>query len=419
MYWVFMVWYIVILILLLFNLFKSVKNKDNKHWITLLSTIIGAILSCILIMSYEFINTQSTYLDGIVVLLFTVLAGLIYGFISLLSIILKLFQKRRLKNKGIIKEKIEKKTKRRRLATPILYIALITICICFVDFLVYEHKEVVEKNRYDTVKKEKIEKMVYYINDKYDAEYTVEDNSFYREYKYDEVEMAPKKHNDFYIGTFDNGEESITVSVNKDNFLSDNAQIKDISYLIRDYYSDIVGIDIEYVVIKNKDGNYEDDLINNTLQFKFNDLITKDNIGEFIDELLNNNDVEMIFYVKDSNNRNDLLEVLIDKLSYLENMDNIQGLSIYLYNSKEELIIQENYIELYGDYLYDEVHLNYYAANMFGFVYVPNSIEFSEEFKEENTFVTIAFSNKKYAQGYKYEDKEVKTIKDWTIYDFK
>lgn len=419
MYWVFMVWYIVILILLLFNLFKSVKNKDNKHWITLLSTIIGAILSCILIMSYEFINTQSTYLDGIVVLLFTVLAGLIYGFISLLSIILKLFQKRRLKNKGIIKEKIEKKTKRRRLATPILYIALITICICFVDFLVYEHKEVVEKNRYDTVKKEKIEKMVNYINDKYDAEYTVEDNSFYREYKYDEVEMAPKKHNDFYIGTFDNGEESITVSVNKDNFLSDNAQIKDISYLIRDYYSDIVGIDIEYVVIKNKDGNYEDDLINNTLQFKFNDLITKDNIGEFIDELLNNNDVEMIFYVKDSNNRNDLLEVLIDKLSYLENMDNIQGLSIYLYNSKEELIIQENYIELYGDYLYDEVHLNYYAANMFGFVYVPNSIEFSEEFKEENTFVTIAFSNKKYAQGYKYEDKEVKTIKDWTIYDFK
>lgn len=419
MYWVFMVWYIVILILLLFNLFKSVKNKDNKHWITLLSTIIGAILSCILIMSYEFINTQSTYLDGIVVLLFTVLAGLIYGFISLLSIILKLFQKRRLKNKGIIKEKIEKKTKRRRLATPILYIALITICICFVDFLVYEHKEVVEKNRYDTVKKEKIEKMVYYINDKYDAEYTVEDNSFYREYKYDEVEMAPKKHNDFYIGTFDNGEESITVSVNKDNFLSDNAQIKDISYLIRDYYSDIVGIDIEYVVIKNKDGNYEDDLINNTLQFKFNDLITKDNIGEFIDELLNNNDVEMIFYVKDSNNRNDLLEVLIDKLSYLENMDNIQGLSIYLYNSKEELIIQENYIELYGDYLYDEVHLNYYAANMFGFIYVPNSIEFSEEFKEENTFVTIAFSNKKYAQGYKYEDKEVKTIKDWTIYDFK
>lgn len=419
MYWVFMVWYIVILILLLFNLFKSVKNKDNKHWITLLSTIIGAILSCILIMSYEFINTQSTYLDGIVVLLFTVLAGLIYGFISLLSIILKLFQKRRLKNKGIIKEKIEKKTKRRRLATPILYIALITICICFVDFLVYEHKEVVEKNRYDTVKKEKIEKMVYYINDKYDAEYTVEDNTFYREYKYDEVEMAPKKHNDFYIGTFDNGEESITVSVNKDNFLSDNAQIKDISYLIRDYYSDIVGIDIEYVVIKNKDGNYEDDLINNTLQFKFNDLITKDNIGEFIDELLNNNDVEMIFYVKDSNNRNDLLEVLIDKLSYLENMDNIQGLSIYLYNSKEELIIQENYIELYGDYLYDEVHLNYYAANMFGFVYVPNSIEFSEEFKEENTFVTIAFSNKKYAQGYKYEDKEVKTIKDWTIYDFK
>lgn len=419
MYWVFMVWYIVILILLLFNLFKSVKNKDNKHWITLLSTIIGAILSCILIMSYEFINTQSTYLDGIVVLLFTVLAGLIYGFISLLSIILKLFQKRRLKNKGIIKEKIEKKTKRRRLATPILYIALITICICFVDFLVYEHKEVVEKNRYDTVKKEKIEKMVNYINDKYDAEYTVEDNSFYREYKYDEVEMAPKKHNDFYIGTFDNGEESITVSVNKDNFLSDNAQIKDISYLIRDYYSDIVGIDIEYVVIKNKDGNYEDDLINNTLQFKFNDLITRDNIGEFIDELLNNNDVEMIFYVKDSNNRNDLLEVLIDKLSYLENMDNIQGLSIYLYNSKEELIIQENYIELYGDYLYDEVHLNYYAANMFGFVYVPNSIEFSEEFKEENTFVTIAFSNKKYAQGYKYEDKEVKTIKDWTIYDFK
>lgn len=419
MYWVFMVWYIVILILLLFNLFKSVKNKDNKHWITLLSTIIGAILSCILIMSYEFINTQSTYLDGIVVLLFTVLAGLIYGFISLLSIILKLFQKRRLKNKGIIKEKIEKKTKRRRLATPILYIALITICICFVDFLVYEHKEVVEKNRYDTVKKEKIEKMVNYINDKYDAEYTVEDNSFYREYKYDEVEMAPKKHNDFYIGTFDNGEESITVSVNKDNFLSDNAQIKDISYLIRDYYSDIVGIDIEYVVIKNKDGNYEDDLINNTLQFKFNDLITKDNIGEFIDELLNNNDVEMIFYVKDSNNRNDLLEVLIDKLSYLENMDNIQGLSIYLYNSKEELIIQENYIELYGDYLYDEVHLNYYAANMFGFIYVPNSIEFSEEFKEENTFVTIAFSNKKYAQGYKYEDKEVKTIKDWTIYDFK
>lgn len=419
MYWVFMVWYIVILILLLFNLFKSVKNKDNKHWITLLSTIIGAILSCILIMSYEFINTQSTYLDGIVVLLFTVLAGLIYGFISLLSIILKLFQKRRLKNKGIIKEKIEKKTKRRRLATPILYIALITICICFVDFLVYEHKEVVEKNRYDTVKKEKIEKMVNYINDKYDAEYTVEDNSFYREYKYDEVEMAPKKHNDFYIGTFDNGEESITVSINKDNFLSDNAQIKDISYLIRDYYSDIVGIDIEYVVIKNKDGNYEDDLINNTLQFKFNDLITRDNIGEFIDELLNNNDVEMIFYVKDSNNRNDLLEVLIDKLSYLENMDNIQGLSIYLYNSKEELIIQENYIELYGDYLYDEVHLNYYAANMFGFIYVPNSIEFSEEFDKENTFVTIAFSNKKYAQGYKYEDKEVKTIKDWTIYDFK
>lgn len=421
MYWIFILLYVVFFIIQIFNLFKALKNKDNKHWINLFSTAVASIISCILIVLYQNYYSNSGGIDGydgILVILISVIALLLYFLCLFLSVLLKIIQVRELKQKNVENKKVDKKIKKKMVFKSIFLILVTSVVLCCFEFLFYQYLENMDNKRYDEVKETKLVNMTNYINNKYNLNYTVEDNVFFREYKYSDVEIAEKKHNDFYVGIFDNGEETIAVSENKEGFLSDNAQTEEIGYLIRDYYRDIISPDVDYVEIKNSDGFCKDDLINEVLQFKFNEIITKENIENFIDELLKN-DVEMIFYVKDREDREALLTNLIDKLSYLEEKKNIKGLSIYLYDSNEDLIVEKENILTRGDYRYDEIHLSYYSSHMFGFVFVPNSIEFSDDFDRENEFVTIAFSNQKYDKAEDYKDKDIKLIKDWTIYNFK
>lgn len=413
MYWIFLLLFIVLLKIQLFYLVKSIKNNDNKNWLSFFSMVGSSIISCILIVLYANFYSPNVAESGILVIFFSVVSFLIYCLLLGFGFLIKIIQKL----KGVKILRLDKKVKIKRIAIPIIFTLFISICICFVDFIVYKYMDKLECERYDTVKVEKLSDMVDYINKKYDVNYTVNDNVFYREYKYNKYAVNEKKHNDFYVGIFDDGNDVVTISLNKDGFLSDNLQIREIGYLLGDYYSNVVGHDIEFVEIRHNDGMFRDDLINEILQFKFNEIITMDNLELFIDELLKN-DVEMIFYMKDRSNRDKVLKDIIDKLKDLEDKVNVKELAIYLYDANSKLNVEEKNILVRGDYKYDEIHLSYYSSHMFGFVYVSNDIEFNEEFNKNNEFVAIAFSNSKYYGADKYKQKDVIDINNWTVYEF-
>ena len=76
-------------------------------------------------------------------------------------------------------------------------------------------------------------------------------------------------------------------------------QLKDLNNLICNYYSKNLGIDIDFLQIRNSNnGNIKDDTINSFIQNKYNTKITEDNIEDFINKIYQEQDLELIFYVK-------------------------------------------------------------------------------------------------------------------------
>ena len=156
------------------------------------------------------------------------------------------------------------------------------------------------------------------------------------------------------------------------------------------------------------------------LQNGFNEIITKDNVDLFMKDVFKGECVELLFYVKDSEDREEQLNLLTSNLSFLERED-IDNIAIYFYKSDEDLIIEEKKLELYGDHKYDEIDTEYddsYDDCKFGYYYVPNSHETYGNVERENTFTLIAYSLKRNSYGYKYNDKNTRLLNEWIVYEF-
>lgn len=419
---VFLVLFIAFLITQLLYLYKSFKTSDNKYWVTLFSLIVGSFLCCILIGLYEFLNIDRTDIEGLLIVIMCIIAAMVYGGSLLLSIVLKLFEVWKLKKSGIVREKLDGVVKNGRIVVGILSIVCISVCVCSFDYAKYETEVYFENKRYDSVKKDKVVKMVKYLNKKYDTDYTVNDLVYYREENYDDDGgwFYSEYFNIPYIGVFDNGEKKITVADRK-GVLSDNGQLGEVNALISDYFSEITGVKIDFVNIRDDYSSFEDNHIGMTMQNGFNELITKDNVDLFFKELLKGDCVELIFYVKDGKDREEKLNLLTGKLNYLTK-ENIDSLVIYFYDENEELVIKEKMLDLTGDHKYGydgENSSDYDDECKFGYYSVSNNHEFYTNYIDnEGIYTVVAYSKDKNDKGYKYRDKLTIEINNWIVYEF-
>lgn len=413
--------FIIAFIIQVYILYKAFKTKDNMCWIALFIFIVSSILSCFIIGFYEIVDIDRTDTEGLVIVILCILAGLVYAGVFILSLVLKFIERTLVNKSGKVRETLSKEKKQTAIAIPLLCTVFVACTFCSLDFGRYEIRDYIEEKRYEEVKKKKLVEMVNYLNNKYDTDFTVSDNIYYREENYEDDGgwFYSEYYNIPYIGIFDNGKEKITVADRK-GILSDNAQIDEINYLVADYYSDITGVDIEYVHIKDRCSDLEDNHINMLLQNGFNEIITKDNVDLFMKDVFKGECVELLFYVKDSEDREEQLNLLTSNLSFLER-ENIDNIAIYFYKSDEDLIIEEKKLDLYGDHKYDEIDTEYddsYDDCKFGYYYVPNSHETYGNVERENTFTLIAYSLKRNSYGYKYNDKNTRLLNEWIVYEF-
>lgn len=269
-------------------------------------------------------------------------------------------------------------------------------------------------------KQTKIEEMANFINKKYNLNFDIEDCIYYREEDYSshtDIFGNGKTYNIPYITVFEKENQKITVADRK-GVVSDNAQLKDLNYYIGDYFSKIVDTDIDFVQIsKTYNGNIEDYTINSILQNGFNEKITQNNISDFMDKIFKEDDLELLFYVKDTEDRIGLINTLTSKLSYLKKYTNIERIMIYIYDKNEKLLVNNIEKELSDDY---------YDSYKFGYYYVPNDFEYyypdseNSNFKNEefNTFVASAYYNLNRGYGPGQGNKIYEIINDWYVYTY-
>lgn len=282
-----------------------------------------------------------------------------------------------------------------------ILLGIFVICIIFIlGIVIYNYfSKVYAEYKYNKTKDYEIEKMAEYISNKYNEKFYADECIYYKEEDYEfhgDIFGNGKDYNIPYIAIFEKNNEQITV-VDRKGKVSDDRQLKDLNNIISNYFSNVVGCKIDFVQIKevHKSGNY-DIVINDYIQNHFNDLITNTNIEEFIKGILKEDNLELIFFLKDTDNREQLIDTITTNLNYLKENENIKKVQFYIYDKNEDLVINCFEKRLEKDY-YDEYKFDYYYV-------VTKS-------GENNTFLTTGTMNldRGYGSG------KGKIVNGWTI----
>ena len=373
MYSLFIILFILQFIFNLIFLIKSIKTKNNKNWLTLFSINISSLISIILIIGYSIFSSYLSWNAFIYVVL-----CIIALFTNILSLIInsifKIIEIIKNKKENIVVEKLDTNTKRKAIIIPLISTILITIIICGVDNSKYFLQLTEETNIYNNVRSKEISKMANFLNEKYDMNIQESDCIYYREQDY-------TKHSDIfgndaiyynipYIAVFKRSNEKITV-VDRKGFISDNRQLKELNNILANYYYQKTGIKFDFIgfnktYVGKSMGN--DNIINKILQTKFNGLITEQNAEEFINCILQEEDLSITFYIKD-NNMEYLKPYITEKLDYLKSYTNVEDVKVYTYNGKLEISYKE--IEFPNEHkYYGNSNEDYYDSYKFGCYYV-------------------------------------------------
>ena len=346
---------------------KSVKTKNNRNWLILFTLIFSSIISLFLLANYWENHSSQRTLSEILGSFFVIVFLFIANFgILFISIIIKILKTLRFKKKGIIRDKIDIKTRLKLTVFPFLLIIFVLISLCAADYAYYKYKEQQEIKKYNEVKKEEVKKMVTFINDKYDINFKEKDCIDYVEKDYSTRGFLPITYNIPYIAVFKQNNETITV-IDRKGFISDNRQLKDIHYIIGDYFTSITGINIEFADL----GEYT---INSVLEYNFNKKITHDNIDKFIDIASKKEDFQLIFYVKDTVIKEDLINDFISKFNYLKSLTD--DIEVYFYKSDEELLVKFDDKKAYNEEDKYETTPNNDDYDKFGKYYVDNDFTY-------------------------------------------
>ncbi|MDE7425811.1 MAG: hypothetical protein K2N51_19295 [Lachnospiraceae bacterium] len=433
--------FIILFVVQISFLVKSLNTNDNRNWLSLFSSIGGSILSVILFFVYMLNGGGDWSLSSALFFIFWC-AGVMLGYfiILLASVIFKIAEIHKFKKEEITRSKIERDLVKKMLTTPFLIIVLLSIGVISIDFILYNIEVHSQKASYSQTKKEELQtkreelqKMVDFVNKKYITNFKVDDCIYYREEDYSRHQDLfgnGKTYNIPYLAIFEKGMKKITVADRKGK-LSDDGQLEELNSYIGNYFSKKVGEKIDFVQVrKTYNGNIDDDTINFVIQEKFGDKITEKNIDDFINIIFDQEDLELLFYIKSSVNMEELIHEVTNKLNYLKKYNNIERLMIYFYDNEEELIINKiQKIQEYGEHQYTEAVSSddYDDDYKFDYYYIPNNFEYyypdddASRFKNEkfNTFIASAFCvlDRGYNAG--QGNREFEITNNWEVYTYK
>jgi len=314
------------IILIIFFILFFVKKNDNYFLITL-GIDFGAILSNIILMAYLLLYLQNGHiapLDEFILQLAIIIFTSIFDVLIFVIVAIMYFIKFKNEEGINIKKYIIK---------PFLIVTFITFLLTFVNFGCSVIINKIEKANNEKIKTEEVNKMADFLNNKYGLSLDDDNCILFRKKDYNfhgDVFGNGSYYNIPYVCVFDNDGEKITV-VDRDGYISDNREIQNIGYLMAKYFSKIAGTEIEYVEVRNCSNGYITDyLINDVIQNNFNEKFSDNNISDFINKLLLVDNLEINFYLKDSDDIQ--IEELTSKLEYLGENKNIKILKIIIFD---------------------------------------------------------------------------------------
>ena len=180
----------------------------------------------------------------------------------------------------------------------------------------------------------RIIRMINFVNDKYDMElspfpviYGNEDKSTHSDI------LGNGFTRDIpYYAIFDLGYNDDIIVTERDGILSDDHQLENINRLLGDHLSKITGYAVGYVEVRDPaNGNIYDEKISRFIQTKFTQLITEDNIADFLTGICEESDTELVIYVQNTDNRESMLEAITTKLTYLADINTVKSIIVYFY----------------------------------------------------------------------------------------
>lgn len=377
MYGLFIILFLLEVIFDIYFLVKSLKTRDNRNWLILFSINISSTISVILVSWYTLFSTEYSGV-GLEYFIIYFWEFCINFLLLVISSIFKIIEARNNKKQNTIPIVLNRKVKCKAIIIPLILITLFTSCLCGFDYLKYVVQKRNVLNTYNNVKKIEVNKMVSFLNDKYNISIKNSDCIYYREQDYTTHYgfLSSTTFNIPYITVFKYNNELITVTDRK-GFISDNRQLGELNGILTNYYYKKTGIKFDYIEFSKSFGGSwcgNDNVINIILQTKFNELITDDNIEQFLNYILQEPSLSISFYIN-NDNENDielLKDNIIDKLEYLREYDNVQIVDIYGYTGQLDIKHQEiEFPEEHKDYgiSTDDVNDEY----KFGCYYQDNS----------------------------------------------
>ena len=236
------------------------------------------------------------------------------------------------------------------------------------------------ENKYKSLEPKKenkpiIKEMVNHLNNKYNINVTENDCIQFKieDYRQKYYISFTANRNVPNVGVFEIDNKKIKVIENNGNMI-DNYQIEEINYLIAEYFSKILNVKVDYVEIrKQNDPSIRNYLLNGIIVNKMNTKITKNNIEELINEIYKISNLKLVFYIKDTENRNETINKITNNSIFLRE-ENIKEFNVYIYSKDEDLSI------IYLDEkLNKKLDYENYKEIVFGSYFVPNEYEYEYE----------------------------------------
>lgn len=337
---------IILFLSLMGMLVFTVRTKKKHTRYDLFTVIVLAFLNIgttVLFTGMHHKNVPSNY-TGEMLAAFCI--GLVFAIpliiITLLAILITVLQIKQNKTSSSYGE--EFKITKFTLLKTLGFIILVLFAVYGAQYSVYRIQYNAELKAYNETRNTELAKMTTHLNEKYSLNLQPDDCVYYREEDYEihrDFLGNGLRYNIPYIGIFESDGKKITVTDRK-GFLSDNCQLDYLLQAIPRYFTKQSGLDIDYVQFEKAylgSVHGDDNILNTVLQHSFNSLITEENLPEFMELVLQQTDLSISFYVKNSADKDTLIRRITDKLQYLKDYQNIVKVTVYCYD--DTLVIDD------------------------------------------------------------------------------
>ena len=121
------------------------------------------------------------------------------------------------------------------------------------------------------------------------------------------------------------------VVTERNGFFGDDAQLEELNGLLSAYFTELMGLDTAFVEVRRShNGNIKDETLNEVLHHSFNEKLTEENIGQFIDLLWQVDSLELIFYFKPAEDITAQVRRITTALRPLDIHTNLESLRFYI-----------------------------------------------------------------------------------------